>query len=297
MDPAADLELARQAARAAGALVMGWYGTRPRVEYKAPGQPVTAADLAADRLLRDRLMASRPGYGWLSEESADTPDRLDRRRVWIVDPIDGTRSFVAGRPEFTVCIGLADQGQVVAGVVYNPATDELFSALLGEGAWVEEQGRAPVSLGRGGPAPREAGSAGQAGDLSGGDGGPRGGRTVLASRTEMAAGDFAALAGWQVEPVGSTAYKLARVAAGRGDLYLSRGPKSEWDVCAGVLLVQEAGGRATDLAGVQPRFNRRDPYVHGMMATLDPAIHGEVLQLVTRLPPPGRPGANEGQDR
>jgi myo-inositol-1(or 4)-monophosphatase len=108
-------------------------------------------------------------------------------------------------------------------------------------------------------------------------------RTLLASRTEIAAGELAAFTdGWMVEPVGSTAYKLARIAHRRGDLYVSRTPKSEWDVCAGVLLVQEAGGVATDLDGGPFRFNGADPYVHGMVATSDPGLHGEVRTLMRR---------------
>jgi myo-inositol-1(or 4)-monophosphatase len=259
------------AARAAGAVVMDYFGRHGEVVYKSPGQPLTEADLAADRLLRGQLSAARPDYGWLSEESVATPDRLRRSRVWIVDPIDGTRSFIAGRPEFSISIGLSEQGRVVAGVVYNPATDELFSSALGGGARLQTGGRAAVVL-QVAQTTTESGRA-----------------TVLASRTEVQAGEFEALvsAGWQVEPVGSTAYKLARVAAGRGDMFLSRGPKSEWDICAGVLLVQEAGGLATDVLGKQARFNQADPYVHGIVASNE-ALHRVVLQRMQMLQPSGR---------
>lgn len=262
---AGELELARTAAREAGAAVMKWFGSDLEVRHKSPGQPLTAADLEADRLLHDRLLADHHAYGWLSEETVDGPDRLERDRVWIVDPIDGTRSFIAGRPEFTISVGLAERGRPVVGVVYNPARDELFSAVAGGGAFVELHGGAAQPLKLGGFAT---------------------GRTarLLASRSEIGAGEFAGFpGGWTVEPAGSTAYKLACVAWGRADAFVSRGPKSEWDVCAGVLLVEEAGGRATDQTGAVPQFNCADPYVHGMIAS-SVAAHGGLLDAVRAMP-------------
>jgi myo-inositol-1(or 4)-monophosphatase len=277
----ADLALATAAARAAGETVMRWFGRPLDVRFKEPGQPLTDADLAADRLIREMLLGARPDDGWLSEETMDGPDRLGRRRVWIVDPIDGTRSFIAARPEFSISIGLAVAGRVEVGVVYNPAADELYSAVRGGGAVLERRGAAPLPLRLDGCGATPA--------LTSPDGSVTTSHvTVLASRTEIAAGEFAGLGeGWQVEPVGSTAYKLARVAAGRGDVYLSRGPKSEWDVCAGVLLVQEAGGLVTDLRGREPRFNGADPYVHGILAA-NAALHGMVLEQTAKLPAAGR---------
>jgi myo-inositol-1(or 4)-monophosphatase len=273
--PAADLELAMAAARSAGDTVMRYFGRDIVVDYKAPDQPVTAADRAADRLLREVLTAARPDYGWLSEETRDAPDRLARERVWIVDPIDGTRSFVAGRPEFSISIGLAVAGAVVAGVVYNPARDELYSALHGGGAYLQTAGGAPQRLGV-----RARADGVRA--------------LLMASRSELAAGEFDALQGaWDIEPVGSTAYKLARVAAGSGDAFLSRGPKSEWDICAGALLVMEAGGRATDLSSRAPRFNNADPYVHGIVAAAA-GLHEALMTHIAMLPLPDR--LRQGED-
>jgi myo-inositol-1(or 4)-monophosphatase len=264
-DLAADLELAVAAARLAGDIVMPYFGTDMVVSHKSPGQPLTDADLAADALLRAELGGSRPGYGWLSEETADGPDRLGRERVWIVDPNDGTRSFIAGRPEFAISIGLAERGTVIAGVVYNPARGELFYAQRGGGAFLRRDDGADVPL-------RATGDAGPAEPV------------LLASRSEIAAGEFDPFSGaWRIEPVGSTAYKLARIAAGSGHAFLSRGPKSEWDICAGALLVSEAGGRATDLTGSEPGFNRADPYVHGILAT-NGALHESLLRRVAELP-------------
>ena len=116
MDLRAELDLATRAARAAGEAVMRSFRTEQEVHYKSPGQPLTEADLEADRLLRTLLVGERPEYGWLSEVTADSPERLQRQRVWVVDPIDGTNSFVQGRAEFVVSVGLVDGGRAVLGV-------------------------------------------------------------------------------------------------------------------------------------------------------------------------------------
>ena len=121
LDYAADLELALRAARAAGEVVMPWFRAGAEVRFKSPDQPVTEADLAADRLLQEILLGERPDYGWLSEETRDTPARLGKERLWVVDPIDGTNSFVQGRAEFAISIALVDRRRAVVGVVYNPA--------------------------------------------------------------------------------------------------------------------------------------------------------------------------------
>jgi myo-inositol-1(or 4)-monophosphatase len=261
--------LALETVREAGRLVMEFFRKPMDVVLKSPDQPLTQADLAADALLRERLLAARASYGWLSEETADSPVRLTRSHVWIVDPIDGTRSFIAGRPEFTISLGLAVDGVATLGVVANPATDEVF--------WAERSGGAFMARGA------ETGRPMRVRDNSRG-----GAEVILASRTEIAAGEFADLAdAWHIEPLGSTAYKLAAVAAGRGDVFLSRGPKSEWDVCGGALILEEAGGRFTDLNGAAPLYNRNDPYVHGVLAG-GHAAHDRLFARIRTLPPPAR---------
>jgi myo-inositol-1(or 4)-monophosphatase len=264
------------------------FGRPQEVVEKSPGQPLTAADLEADRVLEAELLGGRPGYGWLSEETADRPDRLAAERVWIVDPIDGTRSFIAGRPEFAISVGLAEAGRAVVGVVLNPATGEIFWAVNGGGAYLARLAQAPAGQGRvvpldqlPDPPTRLAVTRRSLAEEV----------TIFASRSEIAAGEFepwgggAGVAGrWRIEPVGSTAYKLARIAAGAGDIFLSRGPKSEWDLCAGALIVEEAGGRATDLHGAPLRYNRPDPRVRGILAT-NGLVHAELLEFVAELPP------------
>jgi myo-inositol-1(or 4)-monophosphatase len=259
----ADLELAIRAAREAGVIIMQTFRTEQQVTHKSPDQPLTAADLAADAALKRTLLAQRPDYGWLSEETADDAARLQCRRVWIVDPIDGTRSYIAGHAEFAVSIGLADDHEAVVGVVYNPATDEMFAALRGQGAWQVGGGALQVQSAT--PA-----------------------RIMAASRSEISAGELSTFAAsYDIRPVGSTAYKLTKVAQGAAQVFVSRGPKSEWDVCAGVLIVEEAGGRATDLEGRVIRYNQPQTDVHGMLAT-NGVLHAEMLAAVAELPATNR---------
>ncbi|MEX2282104.1 MAG: 3'(2'),5'-bisphosphate nucleotidase CysQ [Gemmatimonadota bacterium] len=255
-----DLDLALEAARAAGTSIMRVFGNKHEVTYKSPGQPVTAADLEADRILHEVLLSARPDYGWLSEETVDHPDRLDCDRVWIVDPIDGTRTFIKGKPEFSISIALAHHGAVVLGVVANPATGETFWAVRGSGAYLDDA-RLKVS---------ERATAD--------------GATIVASSNELRVGEFSPFRdGWTIQPVGSTAYKLARVAQGAAEAFLSRGSKSEWDVAAGDLIVQEAGGRVTDLRRQPLRYNQPDPYVHGILAT-NGRLHEHILAMVDAMP-------------
>ncbi len=193
-------------------------GRAVRVDHKAGGDPVTEADRAVDAALRETLL--RPGEGWLSEETADDPARLAAARVWIVDPLDGTREFVAGIPEWCVSVGLVEHGEPVAGGILNPMTGELV--LGAQGAGVTRNGET-VRLE---PRPELRGAA------------------VLASRSEAQRGEWKRFDGapFAVRAVGSVAYKLALVAAGLADATWTLVPKHEWDVAAGVALVLAAGG-------------------------------------------------------
>ncbi|HEX6910036.1 MAG TPA: 3'(2'),5'-bisphosphate nucleotidase CysQ [Longimicrobium sp.] len=250
-----DLELAIRAACAAGESTMRAFRVEQEVRYKSADQPVTEADLAADRILRRILLQERPDYGWLSEETADSPERLKRARLWVVDPIDGTNSFVAGRPEFAICVGLVEDGRAVAGVVHNPVTGEVFSAAAGGGAFCDGM---PIRVSAAGPAQS-----------------PR----IVASRWEMKRGELDAFAAdWRVEPLGSTAYKMCRVAQGGAEAFVSRGPKAEWDVCAAGIIVQEAGGRVTRLDGSPAEYNRPEPQWRGIAAS-NGFVHDELLRV------------------
>jgi myo-inositol-1(or 4)-monophosphatase len=252
-----------QITRAAGDAIMGYYQDSFTVKDKAPDNPVTDADLAADALLRERLRALLPEAGWLSEETADSPERLQRSRVWVVDPVDGTKEFVMGLPEFSVSVALVEDGLPLLAVVFNPATGELFQARRGKGAYIG--GKRFVVSGRA--------------ELAG--------ARVDASRSERKRGEFAPFEDFlELRTMGSIAYKLARVAAGQADATWSRGPKNEWDICAGALLIEEAGGRCVDLDGRPFRFNKPFPKVNGIVATNE-LLYEPVMSLLA----PHRAGA------
>ncbi len=215
---------------------------------KGGGDPVTAADTAINDALRGSLMW--PGEGWLSEETADDPARLSARRVWIVDPLDGTREFVEGLPEWCVSVALIEDGASVAGGVMNPATGETVLGAVGAG--VSLNGRAARVTARS--------------DLTGARG--------LASRSEVRRGEWERFRGapFRFEPMGSVAWKLALVAAGRADATFTLVPKHEWDVAAGVALVHAAGGAAVTLEGAPPRFNAPAPKLAGLVAAPAPLL-------------------------
>ena len=239
--------------KAAGAVIMGFYRASFEVRDKKPDNPVTDADFAADQLLKERLLELLPEAGWLSEETVDNPMRLLKEYVWVVDPLDGTKEFVMGIPEFSISVGLVQDGRPQLAVIFNPATDELYSTSRGGG----------VSYN------------GEAAETS--DRTTLEGAQVVASRSEWNRGEFEPFNDL-IEPeiVGSIAYKLARVAAGQADATWSRGPKNEWDICAGTLLVVEGGGSCVDLDGKEIFFNRPRPKVNGIIAD-NGALHESVL--------------------
>jgi len=238
---AADVERIRGALGEALKTLEG-LGSAMWVGRKAGGDLMTAADHAMNETLREVL--PRADDGWLSEETADDPIRLERRRVWVVDPLDGTQEFVAGIPEWCISIGLVEDGQAVAGGVCNPATGELFLGSVETG--VTLNGRRVEARGRR--------------DLAGAE--------VLASRSEVRRGEWGdTKAPFRVRPVGSVAYKLALVAAGLTDATWTLSPKHEWDVAGAAALVLAAGGEIRTLGWEPPIFNRRDPWLSGLVAT------------------------------
>ena len=233
-----EADVAREAALAAGDVIARHARAERRASFeKSDDNPVTAADLEANAVIVALIRAAFPDDALLSEEVSDGSARLGASRVWIVDPLDGTKEFVEGVPEFAVSIALAVRGRPVAGCVYQPTTRECFSGRLGGGAWLGGE-RLAVS---------------QKTSLAE--------SLLLSSRTELKRGQIEAFRPLfaRVEPVGSVALKLALVAAGRADLWVSVAPKHEWDVCAGDLLVREAGGTFAELARGERRYNQPDP--------------------------------------
>jgi len=224
-------------------------------EYKKGHDPVTEADRELDAVLHRELL--REGEGWLSEESADDFSRLEKSRVWVVDPLDGTREFVAGIPEFCVSIAMVENGKPVAGGICNPATDEMFVGSLESGVTRNGQPAQPS----------------QRTTLDG--------ALVLASRSEVKRGEWKPFesANFKVRPMGSVAYKLALVAAGLADATFTLVPKNEWDVAAGAALVESAGGFVCTLDYLPLRCNNQNPLLSGLIAC-GPNLKEELTTLL-----------------
>ncbi len=228
-----------------------------QVSIKGPGNFVSAADHRAEAILREELAKARPGYGFLGEEGGLIPGS-DKTHTWIVDPLDGTTNFLHGIPQFCISIGLERQGTMIAGVIYNPIADELFTAERGKGAFLNDQ-RLRVA------ARRDLTEAVFACGL------PHRGRGDLALfRTEFAAIQDK-VAG--LRRFGAAALDLAWVAAGRVDAYWER-DISPWDIAAGLLLVREAGGFVTDVDGKDTMMQT------GSIVAGNETMHHELLKLL-----------------
>ncbi len=257
------IEAVTEIAIAAGKIIQRVRADGFEVEHKGIDDPVTRADRAADELLHNELLALFP-CGWLSEETADSPDRMDERYLWVVDPLDGTKEFIGGIPEYAVAVALVEDGSPRLGVVHNPVTGETFWAERGRGAFRATSHQTGESI-------RVAE-----------------GNLLFASRSELRYGEFDPFVdAWEVEACGSIAYKLARIAGGDAAATFSRGPKWEWDVCAGSFLIQEAGGHAADLLGGSLLFNKPFPKVKGILAGAPDACQRAFTQIKI-LPPSDR---------
>ncbi|KQI70198.1 inositol monophosphatase [Loktanella sp. 3ANDIMAR09] len=242
--PAIDLPLLIDAARAAGDISLSFHGRSPTVWEKDGDQgPVSEADLAVNRMLSDRLRASRPDYGWLSEESPDDTDRLGAQRVFVIDPIDGTRAFIRGDKDWAHAIAVVEDGVPIAGVVYLPARSLMFAAGLGHGATCN--GR-PIRV------------SGQANVAR---------AQVLTTKPNLAPHHWSG----GVPPFtrgfrSSLAYRMALAAEGKFDAMLTLRPSWEWDIAAGAVIVSEAGGHVTDRRGRPLRFNTPKRQLDGVIA-------------------------------
>ena len=255
---AGDASLLEAAVREAGALALTFFQRKIETMQKADGTPVSEADLAVDRLLHGRLMGERPGYGWLSEESADDKRRVAMRAVWVVDPIDGTRGFLAGENDWTVAVALVVDGKPAVSTVFNPATSEMFTASRGQGAYLNGK------------------------RLTAGDAPAIENSRMIAPQKMFRKGIWA-------EPwpemrhlwANSIAYRLALIAAGRAEATISLSEKKEWDIAAPALLVEEAGGKVSGIDGSAFTFNKEITRLNGLVAA-GHALH-ELLIARTRL--------------
>jgi myo-inositol-1(or 4)-monophosphatase len=237
------LKRIQEALSAAATSISHFLVELPKVEFKSSRNPITEADRTANRILREALLQN--GEGWLSEESVDDLSRLENERLWVVDPIDGTNEFISGIPEWCISVGFVQNGRAVAGGICNPVTREIILGALGEGVMLNGS----------------CVSASQRESLEG--------AVILASRSEIARGEWDQFrdAPFVTRPMGSVAYKLALVAAGKADATWTASPKHEWDVAAGAALVAAAGGVVRTLNGSELRFNNNpSPLLPGLLA-------------------------------
>jgi myo-inositol-1(or 4)-monophosphatase len=242
--------------REAGALALSMFGTPINNWTKAGSSPVCDADIAVDRLLHERLTAGDPGFGWLSEESVDDPARLAARYVWIVDPIDGTRAYLAGLPDWTISAALVENGRPIAACLYAPVTDEFFVASRGQGATCNGASIAATT----GASLAQARIAGP--------------KNVL-DRLAAAAPSFTV-----VPRVRSLALRLARVAQGAIDVAIAGVDSHDWDLAAADLLVHEAGGALTSVGG-EPIIYNLPVSRHGMLVAAGRDRHAALIELLT----------------
>lgn len=257
-----DFNLLREAVRSAGPIAMKYFEGDVVHWDKSPGNPVSEADHAVNGHLQGFLMGGRPDYGWLSEETEDDRRRLQCGSVWIIDPIDGTRAFLRDEPEFTICAGLIENGRPVAAVVFNPASNELFDAIVGGGA-------------------RLNGSEIHASEQLAFEGA----RLLNGPRMFDRAGVRRPL-NMQFATVNSIAYRMCLVASGRYDGCVSLNSKSDWDIAAAELIVQEAGGVVTDTFGASFEYNQSN-VKHPSVIAGGPSMHSLLLDLVKGLESPG----------
>ncbi|MBT6871039.1 MAG: 3'(2'),5'-bisphosphate nucleotidase CysQ [Candidatus Marinimicrobia bacterium] len=230
---------ATTAAYEAGDIIHSFFLSEYEVKMKGKGNPVTEADIAADDILKKMLISEFPEYGWLSEETRDTPHRLTKKRVWVVDPIDGTKEFVEGIPNFVVSIGLVENGIPILGVIHNPINKDTYTAISGGGVFFNGNqtsisDKTEFSL-----------------------------ISMLNSRSETRQGLWESYTPHFKEliPIGSIALKLAMVAAHQTDMVASLKPKNEWDICAGHCLINEAGGKLLTIEGKGITYNNADTLI------------------------------------
>ncbi len=254
-----DHALVCSAVREAGALALSYFRTDVKQWGKGDDTPVSEADHAVNDLLRERLQGAHPGYGWLSEETDDDPARLQRDLVWVVDPIDGTRAFLAGKPHFTICVALVFKGQPVSAAVFNPATDEFFEAVAGGGARLNGDTIAPSA------------------------------RTEIAGCRMAAFGPMFKHRAWptpwpemEIIDRNSVAYRIVLVANGFVDACMALNAKNDWDLAAADLIVREAGGKMTTHNGDPLTYNK-PVTTHRSFVAAGPALYTALFERVGTL--------------
>jgi 3'(2'), 5'-bisphosphate nucleotidase len=262
-----ELQVAIDLARQAGAVILDFYDGRASVEWKAGNEPVTAADRAANARIVEGLAAAFPDDAILAEETPDTSGRLDHDRLWVVDPMDGTKEFIKRNGEFSVMIGLAIDGRATLGVVYQPTTGRAYYAAAGEGAWLREGDAAPIAL--------KVSDVAKTSDMC-----------VAVSRSHRSEKIDAVRGSLGIErevQSGSVGLKIGLICERKCDLYIHPSPQTkQWDACAPDAIITEAGGRMTDLTGEPFVYNRRDLYNRNGILATNGRAHDEILERVLR---------------
>ncbi|BCH26557.1 3'(2'),5'-bisphosphate nucleotidase CysQ [Mesorhizobium sp. L-8-10] len=252
-----DLPLIREAARAAGEIALRYFKRNPQTWLKGGHSPVSEADYAVDRYLRETLTAARPDYGWLSEETADSPARLEARRTFVVDPIDGTRAFLDGMPTWCVSIAVVEDGEPLAGILDCAARGEVFEATAGRGAF---RNGSPLQVGPQSASPLVAGP-----------------------KSLFDEGAIAWPAHFRRGPYyPSLAYRLAMVASGDLDATFVKPNARDWDIAAADLILREAGGRLVDIQGNSLRYGEADPS-HGALAAGSGVLLTELTAMMAAV--------------
>ena len=260
---AQDLALIEEAVRRAGEIARRYYGQNYRRWSKSRGEPVTEADLAIDHFLRGRLEAARPDYGWLSEETGRDAARVGFDRQFIVDPIDGTTAFLKEKPHFSISVGIAERGHAVVGVVYNPITEEFFTAAKDGGARLNG---APIHVS----------------DCAMLEGCSILGQKEMFAHPSWPQPAHSSLSTIQIESRSSIAYRMALVAAGSFDAAIVLSPKHDWDMAAGDVVVREAGGIVTTRDGQSLEFGSQNTMQRSMICA-GPRLHAMFMEQL-RLP-------------
>ncbi len=250
---AQDLQLLQDAARTSGRIAMGYFGKDPEIWKKQGGSPVTEADMAVDDYLRLTLLEARPDYGWLSEETADTPERMGKTRIFVVDPIDGTRGFINGDSRWCVSIAIVEAGRPIAGVLMVPVQDRLMAASLGGGATCDGKPMAASHKAFGADA------------------------LVNGPQSWLDGKSFRSVRARGADYVPSLAYRFAQVGLGEIDAAFSKPNAHDWDLAACDLLVHEAGGRLTDLHDCAPQYNRA-VLKHGILVAGNALAQPQLVQ-------------------
>ena len=267
VDLTAELEFACKVAKEASTIVKTFYIGSSDVQYKNGDEPVTEADRSANQHIVSRVSEAYPDDGILSEESKDDLSRLDKERVWIIDPLDGTKEFIARNGEFSIMIGLAINGVPVMGVIMQPEADLVYLGIRGEGAWLEEDGERI--------------------ELHVSDTVKTSQMTLVSSRSHRRQITDQMRSSMRItsERVsGSVGLKVGLISRKLADLYLHPSPGcKEWDLCAPQAVLEAAGGKMTDCWGNELRYNKRDVRAHNGLVASNDQIHDRIVRKVAQI--------------